>query len=363
MKKILVLTTSIEYGGAGKILTWLAKVLAANSFDVCFLTYRGSESTGEVFDCTNVRYQHFNWENEGGSMGTILKTSHMLHRFIKANKFDLAISFLSASHLRLRLACFGTKTKVLLSQRGDPYYTSSQRKPIALKLFGLFSYRLFCSADCFVFQTKQAQGFYPKSVQERSVVIHNPIHPLQRTAERERDHRIVTVSRLEVVHKRQEVLIEAFNELSLKHKDYCLEFIGDGPDEDMLKALASGNSNIHFCGKTNDVVSSIQNAAMFVLCSDHEGIPNALLEAMSLGVPCISTDCSPGGAAIIIDNKVNGLLVERHNAKQLKEAMEYYINHPDIAEQYGAKAVEVCDKFDENDIANQWVSYIAKVLQ
>ena len=110
-----------------------------------------------------------------------------------------------------------------------------------------------------------------------------------------------------------------------------------------------------------DNALKISYAAFFVLSSDYEGIPNALLEAMSIGVPCISTDCSPGGAAMLIQNKKNGLLVSRNNANALADAMEYIICHPVEAELMGKNGMYVCDAFSEKTISEKWLSFIEKM--
>ena len=111
-------------------------------------------------------------------------------------------------------------------------------------------------------------------------------------------------------------------------------------------------------GKTYDVVAAFQNALASVLSSDFEGIPNALLESMSLGVPSISTDCSPGGAAMLIRNKENGLLTPRGDAKALAEAMEYVILHPNEAEAMGETGMEVNQLYAEDVISVKWQSFI-----
>lgn len=196
-------------------------------------------------------------------------------------------------------------------------------------------------------------------------MICNPIYPLVRTIPRAGNvtKDIVCVARLDIKQKRQDLLINAFNIISNKYPEYKLKLYGDGfaYDEKKLKEKASDNSNIIFMGATTDVSSAIQNAAFFVLSSDYEGIPKALLEAMSIGVPCISTDCSPGGAAMLIQNKKNGLLVPRNNANALADAMEYIICHPVEAELMGKNGMYVCDAFSEKKISEKWLSFIEKM--
>ena len=116
-------------------------------------------------------------------------------------------------------------------------------------------------------------------------------------------------------------------------------------------------------GKMNesDIVDHIQNAAIGVLSSDFEGIPNALLEYMSLGIPSISTDCSPGGAAMLIKNNINGLLVDRGNATELAEAMSFMLDNVEKAEKMGIEGTKVVEDYSENRIQTQWISALNKM--
>lgn len=77
-------------------------------------------------------------------------------------------------------------------------------------------------------------------------------------------------------------------------------------------------------GKLQMFWKKMSDSKMYVLSSDFEGIPNSLLEAMSIGMPVVSTDCSPGGARLLIENGVNGLLVKTGNSGELASAMEVY---------------------------------------
>ena len=164
-----------------------------------------------------------------------------------------------------------------------------------------------------------------------------------------------------MVQKRQDLIIHAFNKISEKYHDYTLELYGSGPDEQYLRYLASKNDRIIFKGVTTNVAESIQNASMFVLASDYEGIPNALLEAMSIGVPCISTDCSPGGASLLIDNREKGILVERGSIDQLAEAIDFMLSNQDYAESAAIKAMDVNERFSEERIANSWYEFLIKI--
>lgn len=355
--KILFLNTNIGYGGASKMMGWVASQCAEAGHEVVFMTYRDSTVNQEL--SPKIKHIHKQLEDKSGKQKHFISCVRFIRNYIKTEQIDLAISFLSPSHLRLSIACLGTNCRTLFSERGDP-----TQKPTTLKgrILNLFLRKAFSSADKFVFQTPMAAACFPKSVQNRSCVISNPIKPLVRTSERVvgGDKNIVCVARLDIKQKRQDVLIEAFKLISSRYPDYSLQLYGDGPeyDEKILKMSAEGNQKIHFMGPTKDVRSAIQCATMTVLSSDFEGIPNALLESMSIGTPSVATDCTPGGAAMLIRDKENGLLVPRGNVQALAEAIEYVITHPEEAERMGRCGLDVNRLYAEKVIADRWLNFI-----
>lgn len=356
--KLLFLNTNIGYGGASKMIVWVANQCVKNGHDVTFLTYRDKDIKQPIEPLLKLVHKQL---EDGNGNGNILLTVKWIHKFIKANHFDLGIAFLSPSILRMSLAAKGTNMKVIFSQRGDPYYKSPELS-LKSRIVNKLNAWAFRQADAYVFQTKMAQAYYNITIQKRSVVIPNPIKQIQRTKIREGNIRksFVSVGRLDLKQKRQDLLIEAFNLISPQYPDFRLEIFGDGEDEARIKELAASNPNILLMGKTDNISDSIQNAWATVLSSDFEGIPNALLESMSLGVPSISTDCSPGGASMLINNHKNGILTPRGDAIALARAMEYMITHPQETENIGKAGTIVNDLYAEDIISNNWLTLIDK---
>lgn len=340
------------------MLVWLANSFSEEGFDVTFLTYRDGTEYQKI--SSSVKHVHVQLENVSGHGNNMLRTVLFLHRFINREKIDVVISFLRPSQMRVAIASVGTKSKVLYSHRGDPFRQSTS---IIGRIIEKINECAFKTADAFVFQTEQAKNYYPNKIRKKSVVIANPIIPLNRTIPRigHVEPIIVSMSRLDINQKRQDLLIKAFLMISDKYPDYHLLIYGDGDDEQRLRGMTENNKQIVFKGKTSKISDVIQNAAMFVLSSDFEGIPNALLEAMSLGVPCISTDCSPGGAAMLIQNKLNGLLVPRGDVAALADAMSWYIENPEKRELFGVEGMIVNDRFAEKILRQEWIKVLKKL--
>src|SRR5699024_12458837 len=85
------------------------------------------------------------------------------------------------------------------------------------------------------------------------------------------------------------------------YQTWELHLYGDGPQREALQQLAQQrgvDKRVFFQGRTDEPWQKLSESQLFVLCSDYEGFPNALLEAMALGLPCITLDCPSGPAEI-----------------------------------------------------------------
>lgn len=357
--KILFFNTNIGYGGASKIMTSVANHMAEDeNNEITFLTFRSSEVLQPLSDKVNFVYDELYSHNN--KFIEIFGEIKELHKYIKKHKFDICISFLNPASYMLTLAAIGTGTKVILSERGDPNEMANSKN-----LFIKVIFRIVQHADGYVFQTPQARDVYSQKARSKSVVIPNPI-PDKKIPSKyggERNKEIVTASRMDLYQKRQDVLIDAFAKISPEFPEYVLKLYGDGPDTDKIKEYAEKSGcadKILFMGLSRDVLTDINKSAVFVLSSDFEGIPNALLEAMASGVPSISTDCSPGGARMLIQNEENGLIVPRADSDSLAFAIKRVITDKDFANKISDNAQKVTDTFSKKRILGMWSDYINK---
>jgi glycosyltransferase involved in cell wall biosynthesis len=163
---------------------------------------------------------------------------------------------------------------------------------------------------------------------------------------------IVHVARLEKL-KRQDILLEAFREVRRHFPEAVLWIAGDGPEAPSLRAI--GGDGVLFLGHRLDVPQLLRAADLFVLSSDWEGMPLSVLEAMSEGVPVVSTDVA--GISDLLRNGVSGRIVPRRNSAALAEAMIECLNNPEKARAMGATGKTACDGLRDRGVASYIASY------
>ncbi len=150
---------------------------------------------------------------------------------------------------------------------------------------------------------------------------------------------IATFGRLSK-QKNHQLIIKAFSQISNKYPDVCMKIYGEGEEEKNIRELIVqfGLVNrVRLMGNTKNVKEKMLETDIFVLSSNYEGLPNALIEAMAVGIPCISTEC-PTGPRDLIKNEVNGLLVPCNDTSAMASAMERLLLSYELRKKLGIAA-------------------------
>ena len=219
-------------------------------------------------------------------------------------------------------------------------------------------------ADHVVFQSERVRSLFSDAIRAHSTILPNPVGV---TCERkpETKRRIVNVGRL-IAQKNQDLLIRAFGRFHEFHPEYSLSIygagIGDTSLEGELRSLVAtlGLQNaVILEGESDQICEDIADAEFFVLSSDFEGLSNALLEAMTMGFPCVSTDCE--GSTDVIENGVNGLLVPRGDEDAMFKAMLTLAEQEEYREQLGKQAKKTLERFKEEKVAEEWAEMIERI--
>ena len=349
MKKITFFIGSLEEGGAERVLSYLTSYLAEKEYEILLVLYHDRELFYQLDPRVEVKVV-----TRETRSGNILKNLCWLRRCFKENS-SVVISFLAIYNIFASFALAGTDVPLLVADRNDPRCVPTNK---LLRYLRNGCYRF---ADGVIVQTQRNKQYFSNKIQNKSVVIYNPInlgayYACARTATKE--NTIASVGRL-MPQKNQQMLIRAFAELHPEFPEYKLVIYGEGPARAELELLIDqlGMAEYVFLpGSEKNVFEKIAPAKLFVLSSDYEGMPNALAEAMCLGLPCISTAIS--GATDMIQSGENGVLVEPNNASELKQAMRKVLTDDMFAEKISAEALKLYEKLDWSIIAKQWMDYI-----
>ncbi len=282
-----------------------------------------------------------------------------LREFCKKYNPTVLISFMAEPNFRSLIATIGLPVKTIVSVRNDP---NMEYKGKMGYLVGKY---LIPHADGCVFQTEDAKKWFPQKIQERSKVIFNDVDRKFFETDYIGGKDIVTLGRLSV-QKNQILLIEAFSKITNIFPDVDLLVYGKGElEETLLRVIHKYHlsNRVKLMGLTNDAADVLAHARIFVLSSDYEGMPNALLEALAIGVPCISTDCPCGGPRNVIENGVNGILIPTGDVSSLSKALIELISKSDYANQLGKNARKSARRYKTDAVFSEWKDYVESVIR
>lgn len=353
--KIAFVTPGMTFGGAERVISILANNWCEMGHEVLlFITASNKPSVYKMHEKINVEY--FDAYNENGV--SHFKLLSAIRKFVNKEKPDCVLSFMNDVCAYTIVALMGKNIPVIYSERNDPNKTNQR------KIDKLFRRIVETGAKHIVFQTNGARTCYSKKVQRKSNIILNPVNLDKiphRTKENINYSEIVSVARLEP-QKNQELLIDAFSVVSKTHKDVVLKIFGEGSLKNKLQDKIDElglTKHVFLMGAKSDVLEWIKDSFCFVLSSDFEGLPNSLIEAMCIGMPCISTDCSPGGARELLCNQ-RGVIVPCGDKMKLAEAINLYLEKKEVAMQYGEEAFGLRREIEAGIVAKEWINLIEK---
>jgi glycosyl transferase GT4 family len=360
MQKIAFHLNSLQQGGAERVVSNLANRFAKEGYEVVIATeWYG---TDEFALDQKVRRVHVGLTKEDENRSRIskmLRRIWYLRRFMKKEKPDVVVAFTRGVLYRALAAGIGTGIPVVISVRTDPvgHY---DKKADKLRIPLLFPHAAGC-----VFQTEGAKAFFAPYLQENSRIILNPLNPkyvgVPEPAVRTKD--VVQSGRL-VDFKNQPMLIRAFLKVHEKHPDYALKIYGpdskDGTKEILESIIHENHAEdfVKLMGGSNTLEKDLADAALYAFSSDWEGLPNALMEAMALGLPVVSTDCPCGGPKTLIEDGVNGLLVPIMDEKAMTDGILRLIEDRELAERLGREARKISERANEDAVFEQWQTYL-----
>ena len=361
-KHIALFISSLRKGGSERVLVNLAEYLSGQGWRVTMVTqYRGEVEYPLPEGVCRVFSEITPEEERGGRIGNFIARFRKLRGIWRTQQPDLILSFIGKNNVMALLTSAFLGIPTAVSVRGEP------KEEYASRLLRLSAGFLFARAAGVILQSERAKDFFPKSVRKRAVVLKNPLNPdfVRPPFAGEREKEVVAVGRLDA-NKNHEMILRAFAKTAGRFPGYRLVIYGGGELHGRLSRLSEElgiSGRVFLPGPVSGVADRIYRAGMFVLSSYSEGMPNTLLEAMCMGLPVISTDCSGGGAAELIRDGENGRLVAPGDVDGLAEAMLFYMEHPDRAAACGREAAKLLERYRPDRVAREWMDYLEGLMR
>lgn len=341
--RIAFVTGCMVRGGAERVISLIANRYGEAGYDVDILMILKPRSDYPLHE--RVRLLDL---SDGGARRSPLHTVKKIRRYLRDTRPLAVISFMARINAVVGLACRkGRGYRLILSERNDPRY---DRRGFLLNALLRFAYR---RSDAVVFQTDYARALAPRSCP--GTLIPNPISVPDDGGSAFQKQKVILSAGRFMPQKNQKLLIEAFALFHKKHPDYVLKIFGFG---DLKPALEKQISEVGLTGAafllpdTPDIHQEMRRAEIFALSSDYEGLSNALLEAMCLGMSVVSTDCS--GISEYLVNRQNGLLSPVGDAKAFAACLDRLASDSAFAAQLGKNARKLKERVCADTVWEAW---------
>lgn len=349
MKRITIVAQGLSDGGAERVASILANYFDSQGYLVQYIcVYRKDK---EYNLNANILVEYINTD-KAGKINRLLERNKKVYRLLKKFKPDRVISFVC--HELLFSEIMGIP--IIFSLRNDPTKIDSNRIMRYVRSIA------YMKAKKIVFQTNGAKNFFNKKIRQKGIIIPNPVDsenfPEWETCIHNKT--FISACRLNK-QKNLPMLIEAFEIVHASFPDYNLKIYGDGELREELEEIIR-KRNLEECiklmGHNSHIHEIMAESFAFVLSSDYEGLSNAMLEALCVGIPVICTDSPPGGARDYIADGENGLLTPVGNSKELAQKMIMLITDKKMGYKFSLYSKKIKEQLKLSRIGKQWEEVI-----
>ncbi len=349
--KLVFVIHGLRSGGAERVLTMIANYLVNNGYVVSILFFSNEKPFYELDRKIRIIKKVHKVKSKSllHKFTFLFSRINLIKNVIKSENPDLVISFVTLTNIFSIIAAKISYKKIIVSE-----HTNYRRNKN--DFLGFFRRIIYPYSDEVILLTNKDYEEY-KFVKNKKV-IRNPLI-LSNHHSLKREKIILGVGTLYDV-KGFDLLIDAFYKSNLE--DWKLIIVGEGRDreklEDKIKQYNFQNK-VELVGLKKDVEYFYKISSIFVLSSRTEGFPGVLCEAMGYGCSCIAFDCITGPAEII-DNNIDGILVEAENVEKLSEEIVSLSNDEEKREFLSRNAMKISKKLDINTICGHWIEVINK---
>lgn len=362
---IILLTSSMAAGGAERVATTLCNAWVARGNRVKLIATFSGGGGGAFYPLSEAVEFVYLADKAGTKQKNIagyVQRIVTLRRLIREKAPDVIVSFLPNVNVAALLASAFLGVPVIICERSDPsIYPQPWPWALSCKL-------LYRFADMLTVQTEsvaaKVASIYPGVSSVRAIpnplpeaiAEINPNPSSQRKV-------LLSLGRLSA-EKQVEKLLRAFSAVASGYPEWDLHIYGDGPLKAALEAqiMTDGLQGRAFLkGATETPWKVMAGADVFVMVSAYEGFPNALLEAMGIGLPCIAFDCPSGPREISHDGR-DALLVPLNDHAGLVAALARLMGDASLREALGRQAREsVSRRFSLRGVMTTWDGFFREV--
>jgi len=357
--RVLFYIHGLSGGGAERVLSILSDYFVENlHYDVTVITF---DSQDKDFYTLNQKINRIQLTKKTGKnivakIGYRMKYLYKLYKTVNSVNPDVVLPLITLTNIEMIVISFFSKKPVIAAEHSSYYAIKS----LSFRVLRLFIYRFASKVIVLTNADKQIYQKYMKNVE----VIPNPITlDCDNETEKLREKTILCVGRLNKV-KQFDHIITVFNNIHKKHNDWKLIIAGEGKERENLQTQIDRlklTKVVSLVGNVENISDYYKKSGIFVLCSEYEGLPMALGEAMLCSMPVVSYDC-PTGPKEMIENNVSGFLVTHNNKEELEEKIEILINDSNLRKYLGSNAKKQMQKFSIDSVGKTWEKLIESQL-
>lgn len=353
---IVIALGTLNRGGTARVVSNLSNFFVKHKHQVILITTYDEEPLYYI----DRDIKHFHIKSKTDHPFSQIRRLKEIGSMIKSWEADIVVAMGTEMSLRMLMIRHRINIPVVISFRANP------ERELSSVLYRMLANILYRKTDGVICQTEEVLKLINNKWGKKNIVLVNPVGEefLEYPFQTEKEKTIIAVGRL-VGEKNYPLLIKTFAKIANEYPDYRLIIVGDGDERykivNMIADLQIQDQTILY-QEIKDIKPLISKCGIFVLSSDSEGMPNALMEAMALGAPCIATDCPVGGPGHLIKQGYNGILIPVGSEKKLEMAIRRLINDRSSALSIGEHAKDNLKNYSIDKIGVKWEIYLESCL-